>query len=182
MPREAEEAQGGTEQSPRARARSRLPLPDPLLLCLPRSKAFHCHQRDGRGENIGHGGAGHGEKRRNGHKKQSASSCVPPVPSKPKDQRSHRHNCNPDQHQLRDVGRPLMGARQDCRHERISHQCISWRQCVGFRAILDGVPADVEIHRVHGVLDDLLRHCEEMRIVDKESLVQVREKANRGKK
>ncbi len=48
--------------------------------------------------------------------------------------------------------------------------------------LVNGVPADVEIHRMHRVLDDLPRHCEEMRIVDEERLVQEWEKANGGEK
>ena len=102
MPREAEEAQrcGPRKACEPQRDRRRRALA-PLLLRLPRCKTFHCHQRHGRRQDIGHCGAGHGKKRRDGHQKQSASGCVPPVPSEPKDQRSHRHDCNPDQHQLR---------------------------------------------------------------------------------
>jgi hypothetical protein len=64
----------------------------------------------------------------------------------------------------------------------LSQQGISGRKLIGGPASKPVVPADFEIHGMRRVLYDLLCHGEKPRIVNEESLVQVGEKANRGKK
>ena len=99
--------------------------------------------------------------------------------TEPKGQRSHGQDCDPGQHQLRKMSHPLVRAAQNRGHKHITHQRVSRRQSVRFRTIESAVPANTEIHRMHRVLDDLLRHCEEVRIVDNERLVQVWQQGKR---
>ena len=75
-----------------------------------------------------------------------------------------------------------MSAAQNRRHEYITLPFFSKQGISRPQAVNREVPANTKIHRMHRVLDDLLRHGEKPRIVIDESLVQKWEKAHGGEK
>ena len=101
-------------------------------------------------------------------------------PTEPKHQRGHCENRRPHENQLSRVSHPLSGATQNSGYECITHECVPWREFIGLRTIRGNVPADLEIHRMQGGLEDLPCHREKIWIIDQERLAEERQEAKRS--